>query len=339
MKLPDYELDHREILRHTGSPDQLYNVRRLQLTEGSGAGMRLIEVCTAAGMRAVFCESRALDLYELHFKGTNIGFLSKNNLINDRVRPVGGAFISTWPGGMLATCGLRNTGPDCEADGEYHPLHGLIGGMPAEQVAIKADQEQGTLEISGQMRESALFGHNLLLQRKITIPLQGSSISWHDTVLNQAAEPEPLFLLYHFNFGYPFLSPDLQLHFPPGQVLPRSAEAEKGLTEYAQISEPIDGYAEQVFFHLQLPGSAPEETVRLVRSDLRMAAALTWSRVELPWLIQWKSMKSGDYALGIEPSTSRIRGRDLELREGYDQVIKPFDKWHYHLRLELETLA
>ena len=70
-------------------------------------------------------------------------------------------------GGMLATCGLRNTGPDCETDDGYHPLHGLIAGVPAEQLAIQADPEQGVLAISGQMRESALFGHNLLLQRKI----------------------------------------------------------------------------------------------------------------------------------------------------------------------------
>lgn len=338
MKKTENRLDYREQLRHTGSIDQLYSVRRLQLTEGSGAGMRLVEVCTAAGMRAVFCENRALDLYELHFQGTNIGFLSKNNLINDRVRPINGLFTGTWPGGMLATCGLRNTGPDCAVDDEYHPMHGLIAGVPAEQLAIKADPEQGIVEISGQMRESALFGHNLLLQRKITIPIFGSTVFWHDTVINQAAEAEPLFLLYHFNFGYPFLSPDLQLHFPPGQVIARTPEAEKGLTEYDQISEPIDGYAEQVFFHRQLPGSDAEATVRLVRSDLRLAAALTWSRSELPWLVQWKSMKSGDYALGIEPGTSQLRGRATELAEGYDQTIKPFEKWQYHLRLELETL-
>ncbi len=331
-------LGYRDQKRYTGSSDQLYSVRRLQLSEGGGDQMRLIEVQTAGGLQALFLESRALDLYELRFKGVNIGFGSKNGLLSGRVVPGCDTFAASWPGGMLATCGLRNTGPDCEYNNTYHPIHGQIGAMPAEQVSVQLDPEQGTVTLSGQMRESALFGHNLLLKRKLILPLFGSSIRWEDTVQNEAAEPEPLFLLYHFNFGYPFLSPELQLQFAPGEVIPRTDEAARGLAEHDQISEPVDGCPEQVFFHQPLPGSKPEETVRLVRPDLRMAASLTWLRSELPWLVQWKSMKSGDYALGIEPSTSRIRGREQEMLAGYDQIIKPYDQWQFHLQLAMESL-
>lgn len=325
-------------LRYTGSTDQLYSVRRWQIGEGPGDGLRMIEVCTAAGLRALFCESHALDLYELHYQGINIGFQSKNGLVNGRILPVANGFLPAWPGGMLATCGLRNTGPDCLDGSEYHPIHGRIGSIAAEQISISLDRERSVLVISGQMRESALFGYHLLLCRQITIPLAGSAITWQDTVHNLAAEAEPVFLLYHFNFGYPFLAPALQLHFPPGQVLPRTEVAKTGLAEYDQICEPVDGYAEQVFFHLPLPMGESRKTVRLVRPDLRFAAALTFSTDELPVLIEWKSMKSGDYALGIEPSTSRIRGRTDELANDYDQILAGFGRRSYTVSLELVNL-
>ena len=67
-------LGYRDQKRYTGSSDQLYSVRRLQLSEGGGDQMHLIEVQTAGGLQALFLESRALDLYELRFKGVNIGF-------------------------------------------------------------------------------------------------------------------------------------------------------------------------------------------------------------------------------------------------------------------------
>lgn len=326
---------YRDDLRFTGSTDQLYSIRRMQLSEGDGDGLRLIEVFTSAGLRALFCESRALDLFELHFKGVNIGFHSKNGLKSGRVLPITGEFSPNWPGGMLSTCGLRNAGPDSQTGAEYHPLHGRINGMAAEHLGIDINPEYDTLVISGQMRESALFGHHLLLERRITIPLHGSVIEYQDTVKNLSADPEPIFLLYHFNFGYPFLAPGLKLDFMPGQVIPRTDDARAGLAEFDQIIKPQDHYPEQVFFHLPLPADEPDREVRLARPDLAIAAKLQFSSRELPILIQWKSMKSGDYALGIEPSTSMIRGRGEELANGYDQVLDGFAKRTFTVRLAL----
>lgn len=335
MTSPGKSLTFEEQLRWTGSLDQLYSVRRLTLQEGAGDGLRLIEVCTSAGLRAVFCESRALDLYELHFRGVNLGFQSKNGLTAGRVLPVADEFLHTWPAGFLATCGLRNAGPSCVAAGEFHPLHGRIGGMPAEKVSIDLDPEANKLVIKGQMRESALFGHHLVLERTLEISLDRPAIRWQDKVRNLAAEAEPVFLLYHFNFGYPFLSPDLQLHFPPEQVIPRTEEAQKGLAEFDQICPPVDGFKEQVFFHLPLAAAAPETTVRLNNPQLGISAELSYSTAELPILVQWKSMKSGDYALGIEPANSMIRGRAEELAAGYDQILPGFASRQFTLRLEL----
>ncbi|NLV48445.1 MAG: DUF4432 family protein [Clostridiaceae bacterium] len=333
-----HDMSLKEKLRYTGSLNQLNQVRRVQMLDGPAAGMRLIEVTTESGLYAVFCEDRALDLYEARYRGTNIGYMCKNGLVPGRIQSVSGTFAAGWPGGMLATCGLRNTGPDCVIDGEYHPTHGRIGGMAAENVGIWVDEEQGTITITGEMRESSLGGHHLVMKRRITLSTHTSTIDWEDSIQNRATKPEPVFLLYHVNFGYPFLSPELDLQLPVGEIIPKNEEAEKGLPDYQQISEPIDDKPEHVFFHMQLPDSNPQEKVRLIRKDLRIAASLSWSRRELPWLTEWKMMKAGDYALGIEPTTSRLRGRARELQEGYDQIIKPFETWQYHLQLAFESL-
>jgi hypothetical protein len=331
-------LSWQDQLRFTGSTDQLYSVRRLVLAEGSGEGMRLIEVCTAAGMRAAFLESHALDLYELNFRGVNLGFMTKNGLVKGTVTSVSGDFTRTWPGGFLVTCGLRNTGVECMSEGEYHPQHGRIAGMAAEHVGVTFDRQGQRLVIQGHMRESAFFAHHLVLNRTIEIPLGGSAITWHDQVENLAPEAEPLFLLYHFNFGYPFLSPRLQLHFPPGTVLPRTDWAREGLAEFDQIHAPQDGFIEQVYFHQPLPENPPAAAIRLVHPKLGLAAQLSYSTAELPELAQWKCLRSTDYALGIEPGTSRIRGRAVELADGYAQILPGFGRRDFNLRLDLSTI-
>jgi hypothetical protein len=330
-------LAYQEQLRSTGSPDQLNSVRRLTLTEGPGEGMRLIEVCTEAGLRAVFLESHALDLYDLHFKGFNLAFLSKNGLLGGRVQSVAGDFVRTWPGGFLVTCGLRNTGPDCTDGNEYHPFHGRIGGMATDNLSIDFDRAGKRLLIKGQMRESALFGYHLVLERSIEILLDESAIIWKDAVCNLTPGPEPFFLLYHFNFGYPFLSPKLALHFPPGTVLPRTEAARQGLAEFDRIIPPVDGYEENVFFHLPLPANPPQTAIRLVNPVLGIAAILTYSTAELPVLVEWKSMRSTDYALGIEPGTSQIRGRTAEIADGYAETIPSFGRREFNLRLNLAS--
>jgi hypothetical protein len=324
-----------DLWRHVGSAEQLGSARRLTMAEGPGEGIRLIEICTPAGLRALFVESRALDLYELHFRGVNLGFISKNGLIAGRVQSVAGEFVRSWPAGFLATCGLRNVGPDGVAGDEYHPLHGRIGGMAAQNVCVDTDYAGGRIVLQGEMHETALFGYHLVLKRRIEISLSEPSIVWQDRIDNLTPADEPLFLLYHFNFGHPFLSPKTQLHVPPGSVLPRNEEARRGLAEFDRIVPPQDGCEEQVFFHKPLSENPEEAVVRLVNPALGITARLHYNTSELPVLAQWKSMRSTDYALGIEPCTSYLRGRAAEMAEGYEPMVPAFGSRSFTLRLEL----
>jgi len=325
----------REDLLRRCNPSALYGARRVELSDGRGRGRRLIEVKTAAGLRASFSEDNCLDILDMEYKGINLAFLSKNAVVaTPMANPETDSFTKYWAGGFLSTCGLRNTGPACEVDGEFFPLHGHIGLMPAEHVNVTADEDE--IAITGKIRESALFGHCLEMERRITIPADGAEITVHDTVHNLTSEAEAVFFLYHINFGFPFLSEDIVLTFPAGEVRGRTALAQEKIPHRAKITPPVDGVPEVVYFY------SPEErdaTVGLSNEGLGLKATVQYDSTSLPVLTQWKSMGSGDYALGIEPGTSFIRGRKEELENGYDIQVPAFGSLEFKVKIALEEIV
>ena len=117
--------------------------------------------------------------------------------------------------------------------------------------------------------------------------------------------------------------------------MPRSDEASKGIDDYKNISAPSDGYKEQVFFHLLDGDNDKKGTVRVINPNLKMAAEIKYPLDTLPILVEWKSMKSGDYALGIEPSNTYINGRVEERKNGTLKKILPFAKIQYSIDLTI----
>ena len=333
MKIMDSNYTKNELLRRC-NPDALYGVRRVEIADGRGRGQRLIDVKTSGGLRASFMEDRCLDVLDFEYKGVNLAFLSKNGLVpSSSIDVETDSFAKYWQGGFLLTCGLRNVGPPCTYEGEFFPLHGRVGFMPAEDVSVAVCEEE--IVIAGKVRETSLFGHNLELSRKISIPSDGSKIIVHDKVSNLAPEAETIFLLYHINFGFPFLSEDLNLEFPPGEVKGRTVAAQEKIDTHTIITPPIDGEPEFVFFHMADERDARAE---LTNKPLGIKATVKYDSSCLPILAQWKCMKSGDYALGIEPGTSFIRGRKDELEDGYDLSVPGFGSLEFGFEVSLEDI-
>ena len=333
MKICSHDYSREELLRRC-NPDVLYGARRVELTDGRGRGSRLIEVKTPGGLRASFWEDRCLDIVDLEFCGVNLAFLSKNGLVADPSHSAEvNNFFKYWQGGFLLTCGLRNTGPPCEVGGEFFPLHGQIGLTPAEEVNVLTSQDGVT--ITGRMRETALFGHNLQMTREIKVSFERGQIVVKDKVENLSPVPEPLFLLYHINFGFPFLGEELALTFPKGEVRGRTDLATEQIGERLKIVPPVDGGQEVVYFY------TPDEKaaqVILANSRAGVEAKISYDSERLPVLAQWKSMAAGDYALGIEPGTSHIRGRKDELADGYDLCVPAFEALEFGFTADFEKI-
>ncbi|MDR1638309.1 MAG: aldose 1-epimerase family protein [Clostridiales bacterium] len=293
--------------------EQLMGYRKVQLTEGRAKGCSVIEVWTEKGLHAEILPDSGLDIGVVRFKGLNMSYLSKNGYDNPfLVNPLEKEFVNTFPGGMLYTCGLRQAGPPCRDNEEWHPQHGRCHGIPAEEVSCAIEGDE--IIIKGKVRETALFGHSLELSRRISI--SDSSIKVDDELVNNAKSAQEFMILYHMNFGYPMLSEKAFLDFPNGMTSVRTDFSKAGLEDFKTVDCPKDNEEERVFFH-----DLEEYWVKLTNPEIGIAANLSWSGKTLPVLAHWRSMASGDYALGLEPANNYVLGRVKERENGTLKTI------------------
>jgi hypothetical protein len=331
----------QELLKHASNLKQIAGITQQNFVDGKANGNRSYNFKTGGGLEYTLLPDKCLDISSVTFKGVNISFLSKNGITAPvYTNPTANDFSHYMTGGMLMTCGLLNAGGGCvDVDSSFHPTHGRIGLTPAEYSNADAfwEGENYFLQAKGNMRESELFGHNLTLSRKITSKLGENYIEIHDTLENNDSQDIEFMLLYHFNFGFPFLSKDLKLTFPENKVTPCTDQAKAGLNQSEIITQPADVFFEHVFYR-DITDNSKTATVKIENPKLSIGVKLSYERENLPCLVQWKSMRSGDYALGIEPSNSYIKGRKDERENGTLKVIKGFEKFEYKLRLEFYEL-
>ncbi|MDD4076213.1 MAG: aldose 1-epimerase family protein [Eubacteriales bacterium] len=339
MHIFNTEYSHADVMRRSNNVSSLYYARRVLFTEGSAENTRAIEIKTAGGLHLLLNCSRCLDILELNYKGVNMGYLTNNGVNANSHQPnVNPAqdFNNYWIGGMLTTGGLRSIGEVRELDGEVFPKHGYIGTIPADQTSITVDDEKIT--VSGVVRQTALRSYTLELHRTITIPVDGATVHIHDSVVNNTLHDEPLFLLYHINFGFPFLDKGLALEIPEAQIekiVPANAFSEEKLAQRLTITDPQDNVPATVYGYLTKGGMM---RVEMKNRRLGMRAFVRYNADALPVLNEWNSMLSENYVLGIEPATSLLRGRETELKEKACPIIKPYDALSFDVEIGFADL-
>ena len=328
-------MEQREFQSYVGNDEQVYGVRRVILDEGNARGIAMYQVTTAGGLQLDILPDNGLDIGHLRYRGVNISYTTKNGYNSPaKFQPIPGEFGRYFPGGMLFTCGLLSAGPEnTDNDGTFHPLHGRFHGLGAK--GLYGYAKDGNIYVGGEIRETQQGSYCFSVNRKYTVPAWGSEIVLEDEITNLTPEPAEYMMLYHMNFGWPMLSEKSVLEFPEKhKVTPRTEYAAKNIASHCEFCAPIDGEEEQVFFHEM----ESEPCVRLRNPELGMMAEVSWSLDTLPVLAQWKNMKSGDYVLGLEPSSCYIMGRERERREGRLITIEPFGKVRNSVRLKLECV-
>ena len=93
------------------------------------------------------------------------------------------------------TCGLDYVGAPEVDLGRAYPLHGRIHHIPAYQVSSSGSWEgdEYVMRISGKVKQTAVFGENLHLNRTITSRLGENQLTIHDTVENAGFEKHVLY--------------------------------------------------------------------------------------------------------------------------------------------------
>lgn len=321
-----------ELVSYCGNMEQLAGITKSKHANE----MDMLSVKTGGGLEYTLSQSRCLDITSLCFKGINISFLSKNGINNQ----IDNNFLHYVAGGMLFTCGLKNVGSPCEENGEIHPIHGRIGVTPAQNLCTRAfwQDDEYILEAFGEMKETALFGSNLLLKRTITSKLGENSITISDEVENNSPYEEDFMILYHFNFAFPFLDEGTKIIFPQNSVVARDENALRGINETIKINSPMDVYPEQVFYRDMQADKNGNVQIELMNEKLGIKVLMEYKKENLPNFTQWKSFKSTDYVLGLEPCNCRVHGRVWEKENGNIQKLKPFEKKSFNLNLILSDL-
>ena len=269
---------------------QVASLRRYTLTEGRGAGLDVID-CDNGKIRFLLNVSKACDMMQLYHEGQNMSFISKNGFTK-RETP----FLSRFEGGMLYTCGLDSIGGR-----EGYELHGTFHNIPAEILHASCD-ESGIL-VEALIRDTALFGKNLVLKRRIFTEIGGNCVSVEDTLVNEGYKDESYCMLYHINVGYPMLDEGAKIVCDAAECRPRTPfSAEMADTKFV-VTEPVADTEETCYF---LTLNTPE--ISVVNEKLGKTLTVSYGNNTLPRFVMWKSAVSGDYALGFEPATTELDG-------------------------------
>jgi hypothetical protein len=338
-------LTQEQIRAYTGRSGQIGGIETFRYDDGRGQGVRGVRFATASGFTVTAVADRALDVAHADFGGIPLCWDSVNEVAAPQYYdPVGDGWLRTFFGGLFTTAGLTNFGPGGSDQYGTFGLHGRIDCLPAEDIRWEERWEgaECVLEVTGTVRQTRVFGENLVLRRRLSTRLGSRSLRLHDTVTNEAGTRTPHMILYHCNGGFPILAPGARLSISHSAMRPRDAEAERGLAVWDTVGEPQAGFAEQVFIHTPVPLEDGRAAVLLANQQLRdgdgLGLAIRFDPRQLPALIQWRMFGTGTYVMGMEPANCpTIEGRVEAGKRGTLPFLEAGECREYDL--EFEVLA
>ena len=298
---------------YIGNLQQLVSLRSSRLEGGKADGSRITDVVNNSGLSVTVLPDRCMDILQIRYKGVNVNYIDHGGVAAPTYYdPHGGGWQRTFFGGFLTTCGLTNIGCESQENGVMLGKHGRISHTPAEQYTAIVDEtgDYPLAILKGTMKETVLFGERLLLQRCIEVDGDGNQIRLHDKLINDAYHDQEYMMLYHFNLGYPFLSPDCELEIPSVTVVPRNEWAKAKLSHSNFVEDPHYG-PEMCYYH-QFTDTDPTVTVKARNHKLGFGLSITFERQFLDHFIQWKNMAPGEYVMGLEPATNHVDGKAYE---------------------------
>lgn len=325
--------------KYAGNMETLYGIREAMLVDGPEKGVRVFDVRNGKGLEFTVLSDRGMDIPFLRYKGMNIGFGSKVEIKGPQFYAEDGnrGFLRQFDGGFLTTCGITYAGTCTQDDGEMLGMHGPYSNTPAKHVVAEEvyEGDEIILRLRGQVREACLYGSNMLVMREIRVNTECNRIQIIDTTENQGFEPEPLMLLYHINFGYPMLDEGARLNINSKKITAKSEFAISEMDSYDRMIAPQIGRSDQCYHH----EGFGEQGIAVVENEKRkVSATIRFNTKQMPYLCEWKCMRAGDYALGIEPSVSGVQNRTLAKERGTLRYLEPGETYVSGFEIEFRDL-
>ncbi len=333
----------KEIRRLIGRTQQIGGIEQGRFEGGPEDNARFLRFETGTGLSFVVLPDRGMDISSAKFRGAS---LSWDSLVGQPhpafFEPQGLGWLRTFFGGLVCTCGMTWMGAPCVDQGEPLGLHGRYSHLPCRNLQVGEEWKgnQCVLWAQGEMRETIVFGPNVLLKRRISTAIGSNTLSIEDTVTNEGFESTPHMFLYHINIGYPVVSPESRLLSPASEVAPRDDEAKDGYRQHNRFDPPKAGYKEKVYFHEMTAGRKGMVSVAIVNPEFMdgqgLGVEVRYRQKELPRFIQWKNMGTSTYVCGLEPANALVLGRAYEREQGTLQSLRPGETRNY--RVEIDVL-
>jgi len=314
--------------------DWPWSVTKERLRGGRRDGVDLIVVDNGL-LRFSIVPTRGMGLWKGWFQGNRLGWDSPvtDGPVHPALVNLSGAGGLGWLDGfdeLLARCGLENNGAPFEVktvkpDGsESHAtfgLHGRIANIPASYVAVQvAPEPPHEIAVLGQVDETRLFGLGIRMATRISTVPGSNSLTIRDEFINLKDQPAPMQVLYHWNFGPPFLGEGARFLAPIKSVTARDARAGEGTRHHDRYQAPTAGFTEQVYYY-ELVGQSKEvpKTLAMLRNrEGDKAVVLRFQKDQLPAFTLWKNtagLRDG-YVTGLEPGTNYPNPRPFEAARG-----------------------
>jgi hypothetical protein len=328
------DLTRNDLARLSGDLSQVAGIRLMTLTEGREAGVRIADIRTGSGLRFQVTLDRGMDLSQAEYKGTPLAWRSPAGDVHPSYyEPHARGWLRTFPGGLMTGCGMTSAGAPSVDEGEECGQHGRLSHIPATAIltSTRWEGDECRFLLQGTVREYLPFSTDLVLRRTIETTLGRSVIGIRDLVRNQGASRAPLMMLYHFNVGWPLVSPAARLMLHATGVRPRDADAAEGAGRERECEPPSAGYREQVFYHDLVADAGGFTTAALVNMPLGLGIFVRSRKAELPFFTEWKMMGEGMYVVGLEPGNCLVEGRARERASGRLSFLPPGEEREFLL--------
>ncbi len=322
-----------------------WSLRKRTLRGGLRDGLDLIEVHNGA-LSFLILPTRGMGLWRGDYRGQPLGWRSPI------VGPVHPKYVQLtdrggigWLAGFdewLCRCGLASNGPPGDDDGTPLTLHGRIANLPAQTVEVRVNLDPPyELSVTGEVEEGALFCPHFRLTTTYTTVPGSNRLVIHDVVTNRAARPVEMQLLYHCNFGPPFLEAGSRVLAPIRELAPQTPRAAEGIDTHETYAGPRAGFAEQVYLYDLLADTRGHTLALLVNPTADRAVALRFNRQELPCFTVWKNTGAIEdgYVTGLEPATNYPNFKRFERQQNRVPVLPPGGRWECRWMIEVADHA
>ena len=343
-KLYGREFSRGQLMRRIGDILQIAGAKSYQLTDGNESGVDGIDFRTGTGFNFTVLPGRGMDISYAEYNGQPMCWRSSTgDVAPSHFEPGGLGWLRGFYGGLLVTCGLTYAGAPCTDEETELGLHGRASYTPARNVLTDGrwEGDEYIMWTQGKVRETSVFGENVLLTRKICAKLGEEKLHLHDVVENLGFEPVPHMHLYHINGGFPVVDEDSVLISPTKEAAPRDAEAHVDAEDYCKFLPPTPGFSERVYYHEMEPDAGGYVHAALANKRFKDGRGfgfyIKYLKSQLPRFIEWKMNGEGTYVVGMEPANCLVEGRDKERELGTLQFLQPGERREYRIEIGVLT--